>query len=78
MGTAPPPELVRALHATTEGNPFFAGEVTRLLAAEGQLEASGLEVTDGRLPLPDTVRETIRRRFEPLGESGIEMLKPLR
>jgi tetratricopeptide (TPR) repeat protein len=74
IGAAPPPDLVRALYATTEGNPFFAGEVTRLLAAEGQLDvwAKGAR---GRIPLPDTVRETIRRRLEPLGPEGIEMQK---
>src|SRR5205823_3840977 len=71
----PPPELVSALYATTEGNPFFAAEVTRLLAAEGQLEVWARGELGGRLPLPDTVRETIWRRFEPLGSPGIEMLK---
>src|SRR6185436_16647617 len=74
IGSAAPPDLVRALHLTTEGNPFFAGEVTRLLAAEGQLDvwAKG---ASGRLPLPDTVRETIHRRLEPLGPEAIEMQK---
>jgi tetratricopeptide (TPR) repeat protein len=71
-GTAPPPELVRELYATTEGNPFFAGEVARLLAAEGQLAAW---TGGGRVPLPDTVRGTIWRRFEPLGLPGVELLK---
>jgi AAA ATPase domain len=73
-GAAPPAELVRELYATTEGNPFFAGEVTRLLAAQGQLAVWRGE-RGGRLPLPDTVRETIRRRFEPLRGQGIEVLK---
>ncbi len=73
-GRAPPAELVREVYATTEGNPFFAGEVARLLSAEGQLAvwAGG---DGGRLPLPDTVRETIWRRFEPLGQTGIDLLK---
>jgi predicted ATPase len=75
IGSTPPPELVSALYATTEGNPFFAGEVTRLLAAEGQLAVWAEGELGGRLPLPDTVRETIWRRFEPLGGAGIEMLK---
>jgi AAA ATPase domain len=76
IGAAPPRELVRALYATTEGNPLFAGEVARLLAAQGQLAVwTGAEQV-GRLPLPDTVRETIHRRLEPLGRQGIEMLKP--
>lgn len=75
MGSVPPPELVRALHKTTEGNPLFASEVTRLLAAEGQLAAWAGGEAGGRLPLPDTVRETIHRRLEPLGPPGVEMLK---
>ena len=36
-GTAPPTELVDAVHAQTEGNPFFVTEVVRLLAQEGEL-----------------------------------------
>jgi tetratricopeptide (TPR) repeat protein len=75
LGIAPPPELVRTLHETTEGNPLFAAEVTRLLAAEGQLGVVWSEGEGGRLPLPDTVREAIRRRFDPLGERGVEMLR---
>ncbi len=74
-GEAPPPELVQALYSTTEGNPLFTGEVTRLLAAEGQLAAWAGSEPGGRFPLPDTVRETIWRRFEPLGGAGTEMLE---
>ena len=74
LGAPPPGELVRALHTTTEGNPLFAGEVMRLLLAEGQLQIWEREDA-GRLPLPDTVGETIRRRFDPLGPEAFEMLK---
>jgi AAA ATPase-like protein len=73
-GRPPPPELVDALLATTDGNPFFADEVVRLLEANGQLELWVGEGLRGRFPLPDTVRETIRRRFEPLAPPGIELL----
>jgi DNA-binding CsgD family transcriptional regulator/tetratricopeptide (TPR) repeat protein len=55
--------LVATLHAETDGNPFFLGEVVRLLSAEGKL-------TDRlRIPLrrvPDSVREVIRRRLNRL------------
>jgi AAA ATPase-like protein len=68
-----PPELVRALHATTEGNPFFADGVVRLLAAEGRLEAG--KAASERFPLPDTVREAIRRRLDPLGPERIATLE---
>ena len=55
----------RATRSTprTEGNPFFAREILALLLAEGRLDDPPDE-----LPLPDGVRETIRRRLEPLDE----------
>jgi len=36
-GTVPPAGVVDAVHAETEGNPLFIGEVVRLLADEGRL-----------------------------------------
>jgi hypothetical protein len=75
VGAIAPEELVHELHATPDGNPFFAREMTRLLAAEGQLTAWATDERHRRLPLPDTVRETIHRRFEPLGQAGVSMLK---
>ena len=36
-GTAPPPGLAEAVQSQTDGNPFFVGEVVRLLASEGHL-----------------------------------------
>ena len=36
----PPPEIVAAIHAETEGNPLFVGEFVRLLAAENRLSSS--------------------------------------
>jgi AAA ATPase domain len=71
-GVAAPAGLAEELHAATEGNPFFASEVVRLLAAEGQLQPG--EAGAARLPLPDTIRDTVRRRFEPLGPEAVEML----
>jgi AAA ATPase domain len=70
-----PPEFLRALRATTEGNPFFTSEVARLMSAEG--------TTDGPLeadrvpgfPLPNTVREAIRRRFESLTPGAVQVLE---
>ncbi len=49
-----PAELVAAVHAETEGNPLFVGEVARLLGKEGRLE------------IPHSVRETIGRRLRHL------------
>ncbi len=60
-GWIPTDELSSRIHAETEGNPLFAGEVGRLLAAEGAIErADGAEE---RLPIPEGVREAIRRRL---------------
>ncbi|HEV2060049.1 MAG TPA: AAA family ATPase, partial [Solirubrobacteraceae bacterium] len=62
--------LVDAVHAKTEGNPFFVREVIALLLAEGRLEDPPAE-----LPLPEGVRETIRRRLEPLGQHEFATLE---
>ncbi|MBW3653350.1 MAG: AAA family ATPase [Actinobacteria bacterium] len=64
------PELATAVHAVTEGNPFFAREILALLLAEGRLHDPPAE-----LPLPEGVRETIRRRLEPLGALACETLE---
>jgi tetratricopeptide (TPR) repeat protein len=64
------PGLAAAVHAVTEGNPFFAREIIALLLAEGRLHDPPNE-----LPLPDGVRETIRRRLEPLGARATETLE---
>jgi DNA-binding SARP family transcriptional activator len=66
-GFQPDLALVQAIHAQTEGNPFFVGEVVRLLSEEGTLtpEASGArERWSARIP--DGVREAVGRRLERL------------
>ena len=55
----PTAALVRALRATTEGNPFFVDEVARLLAAEGRLGEDRLTI----LRVPETVRGLVRARL---------------
>jgi tetratricopeptide (TPR) repeat protein len=69
-GIDPPPALARAVHARTEGNPFFAREILALLLAEGRLQDPPDE-----LPLPDGVRQTIRRRLEPLDQRAVDTLE---
>jgi tetratricopeptide (TPR) repeat protein len=64
------PGLADAVHAVTEGNPFFAREILALLLAEGRLH----DPPDA-LPLPECVRETIRRRLEPLDQRACETLE---
>jgi tetratricopeptide (TPR) repeat protein len=68
-GVAPAPALTQSVHAATEGNPFFTREIVALLLADGRLHDPPEE-----LPLPDGVRETIRRRLEPLPQQAAEVL----
>lgn len=80
VGDQWPDEMVRALHSTTDGNPFFGSEVMRMLDAEGRLRTpNGGRGNGGRgqtqFPLPDTVRETVQRRFAPLGPRALDALR---
>lgn len=56
MGSAPEAGLLAQVHDGTRGNPLFVAELGRLLAAG--------EWREGRLPIPDGVRETIGHRVE--------------
>ncbi len=69
-GAEPAPELVRAVHDQTEGNPFFLAEVVRLLAAEGTLEAPGAAT----LTIPQGVRDVVGRRLDRLPEDANKAL----
>ncbi|MBA3327822.1 MAG: AAA family ATPase, partial [Solirubrobacterales bacterium] len=69
-GGSAAPALARALHAATEGNPFFAHEIVRLLVAEGRLA----DAPDD-LPLPDSVRGTIRLRLASLSATALRTLE---
>ncbi len=68
----PHDSLVADLHRITEGNPFFLGEVIRMLRTEGRLTSRDLEA--GALPLPEEVRQVIRRHVEPLGKEDRRVL----
>jgi DNA-binding SARP family transcriptional activator len=71
----PDQALVRALHTQTEGNPFFVGEVVRLLTAEGTLTPEALGTSERwSARIPDGVREAIGRRLERLSEPCNETL----
>jgi tetratricopeptide (TPR) repeat protein len=48
--------LIATLHEETEGNPLFVGETVRLLALEG------------RIAIPQSVRDVISRRLAHLGD----------
>ena len=57
-GTEPDDRLAAAIHAETEGNPLFVGEVVRLLVAEGRLTDA-----DAHLRIPPGVRAVIGERL---------------
>ena len=59
IGRAPADELAAQVHAETEGNPFFATEIGRLLGSED----SGGDA-NATLPIPETVMEAVARRLE--------------
>ncbi len=68
-GTAPPAELVGAVHGQTEGNPFFVTEIVRLLTQEGALTAERLAAREGwSIRIPEGVREVIGRRLDRLSD----------
>jgi tetratricopeptide (TPR) repeat protein len=63
-------DIVGTLHRFTDGNPLYAEEIVRMLAAEGGIDRIG----GGDVPLPVGVGETIRRRLGPLTGDSIEAL----
>jgi DNA-binding SARP family transcriptional activator len=67
MGTAPGEELLDQVWEGTHGNPLFVAELGRLLATG--------EWRDGRLPIPDGVRETINRRLDGRSAGCREVLE---
>ena len=64
-GAAAPPGLAEAVQEQTDGNPFFVGEVVRLLASEGRLTSGG---SAAELQIPQGVREVVGRRLDRLSE----------
>ena len=72
-GATPTAELVAAIHAETEGNPFFVGEIVQLLAAEGRLDDVDLGAL-WTLGIPQGVREVIGRRLRRLSDKCMPVL----
>jgi class 3 adenylate cyclase len=71
-GAPAPPELAEAVQAQTDGNPFFVGEIVRLLASEGKLK----DIEPGAdLEIPQGVREVVGRRLDRLSEETNEALR---
>ena len=66
------PRLLAAVHDASAGNPFYVDELVRLLADLGRLQDA--LAGERPLPLPDSVRDAIRRRMEVLGDDAVEAL----
>ena len=71
-GAPAPPGLAATVLERTEGNPFFATELVRLLASEGNLEGGATDV--GALAIPEGVREVVGRRLDRLSEPANAVL----
>jgi DNA-binding SARP family transcriptional activator/tetratricopeptide (TPR) repeat protein len=67
----PAPEVVSAIHAETDGNPLFVGEVVRLLDTELRLVG-----TESRLRIPPGLRAVIGQRVRRLSPTCQELLVP--
>jgi class 3 adenylate cyclase/tetratricopeptide (TPR) repeat protein len=70
--------LARAVHAETEGNPFFVGEVLRHLSESGAVvQRDGRWVSDRsveQLGIPEGVKEVIGRRLSRLSAAANQAL----
>ncbi|MEU6428167.1 BTAD domain-containing putative transcriptional regulator [Microbispora sp. NPDC046973] len=72
--TGPGPELASALHDRTGGNPFFLGELLRLLTSthpEGRVGVADVLA----LAVPDGVRDVINQRVSRLPEDSQTLLR---
>jgi class 3 adenylate cyclase len=72
-GTKAPTGLAEVVHAQTDGNPFFVGEVVRLLASEGRLTEA--DRASWEPEIPQGVREVVGRRLDRLSKPANEALK---
>jgi DNA-binding winged helix-turn-helix (wHTH) protein/tetratricopeptide (TPR) repeat protein len=73
-GKQPAAALATALHARTEGNPFFVGELVRLLDAERALGTASGGTTSARSVIPASVKTVVRRRAGELSAEAAELL----
>lgn len=70
-GIVPAHDVVRTVSVLAAGNPFFAGEVVRTLAAEGELDPG---LPSASLPLPSGVRDAITRRIIAVPDDAQQLL----
>ncbi len=62
-------EVAAAIHERTLGNPFFVGELVRLLASEQRLDPAAVHDA-----LPAEVEEVLRRRLDRLPRQTVALL----
>jgi class 3 adenylate cyclase/tetratricopeptide (TPR) repeat protein len=62
----PSPDIVTAVVARAEGNPFYAGEIVRSLVDRLGLDADAAAVKGAIASLPDTVHATVLARLDAL------------
>ena len=76
-GSSVSDSFVTFLHERTGGNPFFVGELVRLLIAEDRLRedevSTGVRAKDG-VRLPEGVRHTVAQRVGLLSEACRDLL----
>ena len=70
-GKTPAPGVAHAIHAETDGNPLFVGEVVRMLDADARLGRPG-----GDLRIPEGIRSVIGQRVEHLSAPCRGLLVP--
>jgi DNA-binding SARP family transcriptional activator len=80
-GGARTDEEVAIIHRRTQGNPFFAVEILRLMAGGEAVDADDVAVPSsvreagGTRPLPSGVREVVRQRIGELPAATAEVLE---
>jgi DNA-binding SARP family transcriptional activator len=65
--------LSGVVHTRTNGNPFFVREMVHLLQAENRLAGPG-HLDGTALPIPEGVRDVVRRRCHRLSEGAHRLL----
>jgi len=78
VGSSVTGEVVRSVAAATEGNPFFAEEMTVHLIDSGLINEAAGEAVLGGDPegagVPDRIRETLTRRLLSLPSDALDLL----
>jgi DNA-binding SARP family transcriptional activator len=75
MGEAPSRAFARAVHAETEGNPFFIEEIARNLVTAGVRAGAASASELQRFALPEGVKQVIAHRLSHLEPKTVECLR---